>query len=134
MKPADQLRAARAIKEQYAYLNNRAAIAAADPGYLASERFVQTAMSYSEAGRGTFEDARLDEEKGIYSWEVNFLDDGVEHHCKPKRGVESCPQQSEKGAVKVGTLLLPTRRACNVRCRCRIERFKTREAAEAAIA
>lgn len=79
---------------------------------------------FSEAARGTYEAVRLDQETAAgFLFEANILDDGATH-CEPKGRVESCPQQTAKGRVPVGVLLLPTQRACGPRCRCRIDRFK----------
>lgn len=79
---------------------------------------------FSEAARGTYEAVRLAQETAAgFGWEENELDDGAVH-CLPTAKVESCPQQTAKGRVPTGTLLLPTQRACGPRCRCKIRRYK----------
>jgi hypothetical protein len=122
LTPADFGRVGRAVRTELDYLRVRAQRAANDPDYLASERFIRDAASYSGAGRGTFEAVRLEEERPIYKFEYNKLDDAA-HHCVPKNGRESCQQQTDKGIVPIGTIVLPTRRACGNECRCKIVRL-----------
>lgn len=79
------------------------------------------AAMYSEAGRESFEHVRLGQEADAgFRSEVNVLE-ATAHHCT---GPDSCPAQSKKGRVPIGTLLIPGQRACVTRCKCRIERFK----------
>lgn len=129
---ADYGRAGQILRTQYKYLNNRAQIAANDPDYLISERFLRDTAMYADAGLETYEAQRLVEERAAgFDWEFNELEEAA-HHCAPKGGSESCPQQTAKGVVGVGTLVGIGRRVCHVKCRCNIRRFRTREVAEKA--
>lgn len=131
---ADYGRAGQILRTQYGYLDKRAQIAANDPQYLASDRFLRDTAMYADAGLETYETTRLVEERNAgFQYEINVLDDEAVH-CKPKNGKESCQQQTTKGAVETGTLIMIGRRVCTVKCRCEIRRFKTKEAAEAALA
>jgi len=124
LESSDFGRAGQIIRQQYAYLNARAEVAANNPNYAASERFVQHAMAYGEAARGTYEAQKLVEDKAAgYEWEENELEPGA-HHCAPKGAVESCEQQSDKGRVPIGTLIPIGQRVCKISCRCNIVRYK----------
>lgn len=84
---------------------------------------------YSEAGRSSFEYVRLGQEQAAgYLSEENELEPGA-HHCEPSATEESCQQQTAKGRVPVGTLVLIGKRKCKVRCKCKVNRFKTAVAA-----
>lgn len=133
LTPADFGRAGQAIRGEYAYLRAFAEKAANDPAYLASDGFVSRAASYGDSGLATFEATRKAEEEAVgMIYAVNILDDGA-HHCTRKGATESCPQQTDKGAALSSEIVSVGRRSCGPRCRCTVRRFKTREAAEAAI-
>lgn len=133
MGAADFGRAGHAIREQYEYLNNRAAVVANDANYAASGTFLRHTLMYADAGLGTFEAARLDSDKALgMGWEFNE-EDAAAKHCEPTREAPSCRQQTELGVVKIGTLVLVSKRACHVKCRCKVHRFATKGEAERAM-
>jgi len=142
MTQADFSRVGGLLAKQYRYLENACAEFAADPdivlGEVSGKLDIETrSASYSESSRFTFERCAdiADGENGK-PYIVSILEKGA-HHCSPKKGkpLSSCPAQAALGAVRYDDArrIAPGGRACVFRCKCTSQRFKTLEAAQAAI-
>lgn len=126
MEQSDFGRVGGLLRSQYAYLENFAIEVAANPDIVLGQAngkqgFDDRASSYAEAGRHTYEAVRVEEHRdnGFLS-EQNRLEDGA-MHCA---GADSCIEQTDKGRVKLGTLILPGRRKCGPKCKCEVDYFK----------
>jgi hypothetical protein len=124
LTPADFGRAGQKIRKQYEYLNKFSANAT--PELMAMDQFVTRNGLYMEAGRGTYEETRLveDRDNGL-RWEFNVLELDA-HHCV---GANSCPTQTKMGVVRTGTLRMIGQRACRVNDKCNIMRYRTKKGA-----
>ena len=81
-------------------------------------RFLSRAQSYGQAGRGTFDAFDTAEKTRLgYDQERNVLDREAAH-CT---GAGSCPEQTARGWVPIGTLIPLGQRKCQARDRCRKE-------------
>lgn len=116
MAPADVLRAGRAIRQQYGYLQTLARDLAA--GRVPVDgRLAQRARLYAQASRAAFHTTeRLEQgERNGMTEERNLL--APADHC------ESCLAATAAGWVPIGTLPLPgsADRVCRQNCKCRLE-------------
>lgn len=109
MAPADNGRAGRYIRDQYAYLERfRRQV---DAGLPLDGRFLQRADLYAEAARGTYHRAETaEQERRGMTEERNLLHPA--DHCS------ECVGESARGWVPIGTLVPIGQRICRARCRC----------------
>ena len=110
MRPADWLRVARSVKEQYGYLRRYAeqiASGAASPSTRRSEMYVSAARKAYETQRRAEMTAR-----------------GVRQHRSVRHALDSCEECIELAALGwvsiETTIALPGERTCRSSCRCSI--------------
>lgn len=111
------LEAARAVKEQYAYLDRFAAQLSDGRQGLNGRVAVRCGM-YAESGHTTFELARQRMAKASGATEARNVLGPTEKHCT---GAGSCIEETAKGWTAIDALSLPGRRLCLVNCRCTLE-------------
>ena len=129
------------LRVQYRYLENACAEFAADPDLVLSNGSAgvdKRGPMYAESSRFTFERFKdiADGENGM-PYLISILERGA-HHCEVKPGQAahlSCPGQSVLGVLRYDDArrIAPGARICGPLCKCGTRRFKTREAALAAL-
>lgn len=117
MDQAAWLEAARAVKEQYAYLDRFAAQIADGRQALNGRVPVRCAM-YAASGHTTFETARQRMAIASGATQARNVLGANENHCA---GAGSCQEASAQGWTAIDALSLPGRRLCLVNCRCTLE-------------
>jgi hypothetical protein len=113
MAPADNGRAGRFLRDQYAYLRNFAQEIAAGKQRLDGTLPVRAAM-YVQAGRRTYHlTERADKGRRGLTEERNLL--GVADHCS------ECVAETGRGWVSLGDLVPIGERICRTNCRCMVD-------------
>lgn len=102
------------LREQYAFLDGLTADLAG--GLPVDGRFQQRAEMYVQAGRGTYHRAEGTVQQGRGMTEEQNILEPEAAHCV---GPTSCPEQTARGWVPIGTLLPIGRRTCLTGCKCR---------------
>lgn len=104
------------LRVQYEYLRSLADDIAAGRQSL-DGRFAARALLYPEAARASHQDV-MRREMAVrgYDEERNVLDREAQHCVGPG----SCPEQTAKGWVPIGSLIPLGERVCRVRDRCQI--------------
>lgn len=143
MTQRDHGRVGGLLRVQYGYLENAAIEFADDPdlvlGNVAGRQGIeQRGPLYAQASRATYERVKdiADGEDGL-NIVINILE-ATAHHCTTKKGQPeymSCPGQSALGPVRYDDVRrrVPGQRLCQGLCRCGSQRFRTFEAARAAM-
>lgn len=116
MSPADYGRVGKIVRGEYEYL--RRFVRQIQRGLPLDGRFLQRTGLYAQSGRTTYhETERAERAKRGLTEERNILEKSA-HHCT---GANSCPEETRRGWVPIGSLVAIGKRKCKANCRCYVE-------------